>query len=152
MMGIKRRLTLAISYGCIGSIAKLPRFIVVPTVGNSDGYFTGAGGHKSLGHMFIPCSTEWNSGEIVFSIDQAVDWQRRAMAAGGAYVHSHTHAHIARRYIIFASTSSTDPSGGPFFNRTAHFNIFLRKVLQIDCRSVVPPGEATECKDCAALL
>lgn len=93
MMRVKRRLTLAISYGCIGSIAKLPRFIVVPTVGTSDGYFTGAGGHKSLGHMFVPCSTEWNSGEIVFSIDQAVDWQRRAMAAGGAYVHSHTHAH-----------------------------------------------------------
>lgn len=105
MMRVKRRLmiTLAISYGCIGSIAKLPRFIVVPTVGTSDGYFTGAGGHKSLGHMFVPCSTEWNSGEIVFSIDQAVDWQRRAMAAGGAYVHSHTHAHIARRYVIFAS-------------------------------------------------
>ena len=51
--------------------------------------------------MFMPCSTEWNSGEIVFSIDQAVDWQKRAMAAGGAYVHAHTYAHIARRYYHF---------------------------------------------------
>ena len=35
----------------------------------SDGYFTGAGGHKSLGHMFMPCSTAWNAGDIVRGTD-----------------------------------------------------------------------------------
>lgn len=67
------------------------------------------------------------------------------------------HTHILLGGMLFSLLTSSKVQilpGGPFlkFSTAQHFNMFLRKVLQIDCRSVVPPGEATECKDCAALL
>lgn len=35
--------------------------------------------------MFMPMQTKWNSGSIVWTLEQAVDWQGRATNAGGAW-------------------------------------------------------------------
>ena len=35
--------------------------------------------------MFMPMQTRWNSGAIVWTLEQAVDWQGRATNAGGAW-------------------------------------------------------------------
>lgn len=63
-------------------LANLP--MLVSLEGTPDGYFDDAS-RKSLGHMFMPMQTRWNSGAIVWTLEQAVDWQGRALNAGGAW-------------------------------------------------------------------
>ena len=63
-------------------VANLP--MLTSLEGTPDGYFDDAG-RKSLGHMFMPMQTRWNSGSIVWTLEQAVDWQGRATNAGGAW-------------------------------------------------------------------
>lgn len=38
----------------------------------------------SLGHMFLPLQTVWNSGDIVWTVEQAAEWQLNVTDAGGA--------------------------------------------------------------------
>ncbi len=51
----------------------------------TDGYVDDGAGVKSLGHMFIPLAEKWNSGEIVWDVEQAADWQQRVNNACGAW-------------------------------------------------------------------
>ena len=62
-------------------LANLP--MLTSLEGTRDGYFDA--GRRSLGHMFMPMQTRWNSGDIVWTLEQAVDWQGRATNAGGAW-------------------------------------------------------------------
>jgi hypothetical protein len=39
----------------------------------------------SLGHVFFPLNTDWSSGDIVWEMDQAREWQARFMNAKGAW-------------------------------------------------------------------
>jgi len=48
------------------------------------GYFVN-GVQYSLGHMFMPLQTAWNAGVVVWTLEKAIDWQRRATTAGGAF-------------------------------------------------------------------
>ncbi|MEP2774657.1 MAG: putative Ig domain-containing protein [Luteolibacter sp.] len=43
------------------------------------------GTQPNLGHMFMALGTAWNSGPIVWSLDQAADWMTRCLNAGGAW-------------------------------------------------------------------
>ena len=63
-------------------VANLP--MLTSLEGTPDGYFYD-GARRSLGHMFMPMQTRWNSGDIVWTLEQAVDWQGRATNAGGAW-------------------------------------------------------------------
>eukprot|EP00040_Diaphanoeca_grandis_P019475 m.102857 g.102857 ORF g.102857 m.102857 type:complete len:562 (-) comp27444_c0_seq1:337-2022(-) len=49
------------------------------------GLLNDGAGRLSLGHMFMPLQTVWNSGDIVWPIEQAAEWQDRAMCAHGAW-------------------------------------------------------------------
>jgi len=50
----------------------------------TDGYYY-AQNHPSLGHVFFPVTTDWSSGNILWDLRQARDWQGRFMNAGGAW-------------------------------------------------------------------
>jgi len=54
----------------------------------TDGYIVDdATGKKSLGHMYMPMCSKWNTigSQNVWNVSQAADWQSRAMDAGGAW-------------------------------------------------------------------
>lgn len=45
-----------------------------------------ADGTANLGRMFMPMLVQWNKGNgVVWTEEQAVEWMRRALAAGGAW-------------------------------------------------------------------
>jgi len=50
-----------------------------------DGYFVVNAEDKSLGHMFLPLQQVWNTGNIVWSQEQAAEWQQRVTDAKGAW-------------------------------------------------------------------
>ncbi|WP_168432900.1 hypothetical protein [Pontiella sulfatireligans] len=49
-----------------------------------DGYLY-KGTQPNLGHMFMALGTAWNSGAIVWPLDQAADWMTRCLNAGGSW-------------------------------------------------------------------
>ena len=62
-----------------------PGFILGAPPGTGGGFFDAGGCNKSLGHMFMPLQSAWNSGSLVWSEAQAHNWTNRAAAAGGAW-------------------------------------------------------------------
>lgn len=64
-------------------------------------------GKPSLGHMFMPMCDRWNKGKsIVWSEEQAVDWMRRVLKAGGAWTWNvpfdHTRSVLRQDSVDFA--------------------------------------------------
>ena len=89
--------------------------------GTPDGFFDDAG-RKSLGHMFIPMQETWNSGAIVWTVDQAADWQERAIKAGGAWTWNvdtdDVNSQLALPQVVFLGDVITEmaaPNTAPVF-------------------------------------
>ena len=60
----------------------------------------------SLAHTFIPTSQSWNGGSnIVWNVDQATEWMKRALDANGAWTWN-----VRRRGCSGCTTEGTNPS------------------------------------------
>jgi hypothetical protein len=64
------------------SAVNLP--MITSIEGTPEGYFI-VDGALSLGHVFMPVATRWNSGSLVWTVEQAAEWQARTMAGHGAW-------------------------------------------------------------------
>lgn len=77
-------------------------YILIPSQeGTPEGYHVDrVTGAESLGHVFMPILSDWNSGNLVWSIEQAAEWMSRILNADGGWTWNVRRGNGAARSVI----------------------------------------------------